>query len=74
MPHLPVSQNLNDNAPVCMPVSYESTIFSTRSAALPILSLHCSDADNDVLTATITNGMHCVCQKETHMKREWRAK
>ncbi|XP_046881066.1 cadherin-related family member 4-like isoform X1 [Hypomesus transpacificus] len=49
-------ENVNDNAPVCMPVSYESTIFSTRSAALPILSLHCSDADNDVLTATITNG------------------
>ncbi|KAM3877834.1 cadherin-related family member 4-like [Diretmus argenteus] len=49
-------QNVNDNAPVCDPVSYESTILSTRSENLLILTLSCTDADNDVLTATITNG------------------
>ncbi|KAJ8361151.1 hypothetical protein SKAU_G00176760 [Synaphobranchus kaupii] len=48
--------NLNDNPPVCDPVSYESTIFSTRSAGLPILTLSCTDRDGDGLTATITNG------------------
>ncbi|KAG9353249.1 hypothetical protein JZ751_017825 [Albula glossodonta] len=48
--------NVNDNPPLCDPVSYESTIFSTRSATLPILSLSCTDADGDVLSATITNG------------------
>ncbi|XP_035244486.1 cadherin-related family member 4-like [Anguilla anguilla] len=49
-------QNLNDNPPVCDPVSYESNIFSTRSAGLPILTLSCTDRDRDPLTATITNG------------------
>ncbi|KAJ8258603.1 hypothetical protein COCON_G00176150 [Conger conger] len=49
-------QNLNDNPPVCDPVSYESTIFSTRSAGLPILNLSCTDRDGNLLTATITNG------------------
>ncbi|XP_061076046.1 cadherin-related family member 4-like [Conger conger] len=49
-------QNLNDNPPVCDPVSYESTIFSTRSAGLPILNLSCTDRDGKLLTATITNG------------------
>ncbi|KAM6980737.1 cadherin-related family member 4-like [Aplochiton taeniatus] len=48
--------NVNDNAPVCNPVAYESTIFSTQSQQLPILSFECSDLDNDFLTATITNG------------------
>ncbi|XP_029631264.1 cadherin-related family member 4 isoform X1 [Salmo trutta] len=49
-------ENVNDNAPVCDPISYESTIFSTLSNKLPILSLSCADADSDRLTATITNG------------------
>ncbi|XP_064162185.1 cadherin-related family member 4-like [Anguilla rostrata] len=49
-------QNLNDNPPVCDPVSYESNIFSTRSAGLPVLTLSCTDRDRDPLTATITNG------------------
>ncbi|CAB1353807.1 unnamed protein product, partial [Coregonus sp. 'balchen'] len=49
-------EDVNDNAPVCDPISYESTIFSTLSNKLPILSLSCTDADDDELTATIANG------------------
>ncbi|MCJ8744200.1 hypothetical protein PDJAM_G00115710 [Pangasius djambal] len=49
-------QNVNDNAPVCDPVSYESTIFSTLAAGVGIITLTCTDADGDALTATITSG------------------
>ncbi|XP_063071893.1 cadherin-related family member 4-like [Engraulis encrasicolus] len=48
--------NVNDNAPVCDPVSYESTIFSTLATNTAILSLTCTDLDRDLLTATITSG------------------
>ncbi|KAG7319303.1 hypothetical protein KOW79_017777 [Hemibagrus wyckioides] len=49
-------QNVNDNAPVCDPLSYESTIFSTLAAGVSIVTLTCTDADRYMLTATITNG------------------
>ncbi|XP_036416084.1 cadherin-related family member 4-like [Colossoma macropomum] len=49
-------QNVNDNAPVCDPVSYESSIFSTLSAGVAIVTLTCTDLDGDILSATITNG------------------
>ncbi|KAL2090717.1 hypothetical protein ACEWY4_012980 [Coilia grayii] len=49
-------QNVNDNAPVCDPVSYESRIFSTLASNTAILTLTCTDRDGDPLTATITSG------------------
>ncbi|KAG5274817.1 hypothetical protein AALO_G00140450 [Alosa alosa] len=49
-------ENVNDNAPECDPVSYESTIFSTLAFNTPILTLTCTDRDRDHLTATITSG------------------
>ncbi|XP_030634249.1 cadherin-related family member 4-like [Chanos chanos] len=49
-------ENVNDNAPICNPVAYESTIYSTLAAGVPILTLNCNDPDGDVLTTTITNG------------------
>ncbi|XP_076125310.1 cadherin-related family member 4-like [Alosa pseudoharengus] len=48
-------ENVNDNAPECDPVSYESTIFSTLASNTPILTLTCTDRDRDHLTATITS-------------------
>ncbi|KAI4876738.1 hypothetical protein NFI96_033831 [Prochilodus magdalenae] len=49
-------QNVNDNTPVCDPVSYESAIFSTLAAGVAIITLTCTDPDGDILTGTITNG------------------
>ncbi|XP_073667925.1 cadherin-related family member 4-like [Paramisgurnus dabryanus] len=49
-------QNVNDNAPVCNPLSYKSIIFSTLAAGVPIVTLSCTDPDRDPLMATITNG------------------
>ncbi|XP_055039749.2 cadherin-related family member 4 isoform X4 [Misgurnus anguillicaudatus] len=49
-------QNVNDNAPVCNPLSYKSIIFSTLGAGVPIVTLSCTDPDRDPLMATITNG------------------
>ncbi|XP_069043938.1 cadherin-related family member 4-like [Lepisosteus oculatus] len=49
-------QNVNDNPPVCNPFVYESTIYSTLAAGIPIITLSCTDIDDDELTATITNG------------------
>ncbi|KAJ8394820.1 hypothetical protein AAFF_G00041750 [Aldrovandia affinis] len=39
-------ENVNDNPPVCDPPHYRASILSTLSAAVEILTVACSDADN----------------------------